>query len=878
MEIAPGTRLGPYEIVAHIGAGGMGTVYRARDTRLARDVALKLLPSTDSSDVRLRERLAREARAISALSHPNICRLFDIGSVDEVDYLVMELLDGESLAERLARGPLPLSEALRIASEIALALDAAHRAGIVHRDLKPGNVMLTRNGARLLDFGLAKTFEGTGNSDAPTAQAPLTMDGAIVGTLRYSAPEQLEGRMVDARTDVFAFGLVLYEMLTGRPAFAAPSRTTMITAILTAEPAPIRSLNPEVPAAIERIVRRCLRKNPEERWQSMQTVAEALRWAGESGEQVLEGLPAPPARRGWIVPLSVAIAVASLALAAFVLFRPRHDDAGARTLRFSVSPPVAMTFGQNPVNAELAVSPDGRMLALIVHEGRTRRLYVRSFDALTARPIDGTDGVMGPFWSPDSKWIGFFSGGQLKKVPAGGGPVQTVCVAQGGHGSWSRAGDILFFEWGDATSEAVRVVRESGGAIRNVTNEKLGWGMWPFFLPDDRHFLFFRLGNPDHTGICIGSLDNPAEERLLLKVNSRGEVHGGELFYVRDAVLLRQRFDLQRLAVEGDPLPVAEEVFNFAFTGAANFSISDDGGTLAWQRSALPTQLVWRDFAGRELARLGGADFYRTFTLAPDERRVAADLFDRTTQSPDIWLVDAERGVKTRVTTSARSASSPVWLHRRNALVITAGDPENPANAPDVHLLTLDDGSMRRMGRADGVKYPTSVTADDANVVVTLNRGRRREILMQPTAGGALVPLGSGGKSDEADAVLSPDQRWLAFESDESGRPEVYIQPFGRKGERLRVSTDGGGEAQWGPDGKALFFVDPAGMLIKAELQGEDRLRVARTTVLFRVSSAGMMEFESLGLRHYAVVRDRILVRELPGGEDADPVAVLIRK
>jgi eukaryotic-like serine/threonine-protein kinase len=877
VDIAPGTRLGPYEIVAHIGAGGMGTVYRARDTRLSREVAVKLLPSSTSSDPRLRERLAREARAISALSHPNICRLYDVGSADGADYLVMELLDGESLAGRLARGPMPLDDALRIAAEIAAALDAAHRAGIVHRDLKPGNVMLTRNGARLLDFGLAKEFVQPSDADAPTVQAPLTADGAIVGTLRYMAPEQLEGGAVDARTDVFAFGLVVYEMLTGRPAFDAPTQTSLITSILTAEPPPIRSLNPAVPASIDRLVRRCLRKNPEERWQSMQSLGESLRWATDSSETDVGRASTRPGRDGLkpVVHIALAIALVALAALGYLLFRGRGAEAPARTLRFSIYPPPGRTFAQHPVNGELALSPDGRALAFVAHEGRKRSLYVRPLDALASRQIEGTDGASGPFWSPDGKWIGFFAAGQLKKVSAEGGPVAVLCAGQGGHGSWSRGGDILFFDWGATSDEDLRRVRESGGAIGHATANKDGWSLWPSFLPDGRHFLFFRLTAPERTGLYVGSLDDPKSERMLLRTDSRGEVRGGGLYFVRDGVLLRQPFDLKKLALTGEAQPVARDVFNFVFTGGAIFSVSDDAKTIAWQRSALPTQLVWRDLTGRELGRVGGEELYRNFSISPDGRRIAADLFERTTQSPDIWLIDLERGVKTRLTTDTHTAGAPVWLHRGESLVITTGDPEKPANAPDLTLLTLADGSLRRLAHVPSVKYPTSITADDAQIIFTLHSGRWRSIQMIPLAGGKPVPLGSAAY-DEADAQLSPDQHWLAFESDQSGRPEIYIQPFGRTGEKVRVSADGGTEPQWSPDGRALFFINPARNLVRADLEAGDQLRVTGTMVLFRVSSAGMMEFESLGLRHYAVAKDRILVRELPGGEDADPVTVLV--
>jgi Tol biopolymer transport system component len=877
VDITPGTRLGPYEIAARIGAGGMGTVYSARDTRLGRSVAIKVLSSTASADPRLRERLAREGRAVSALAHPNICQLYDVGSADGIDYLVMELLDGQSLADRLSRGPLAVGEALRIAAEVAMALDAAHRAGIVHRDLKPGNIMLTRNGARLLDFGLAKAMRQDADSDAQTVEG-LTKEGAVVGTLRYMAPEQLEGLAVDSRADVFAFGLVVYEMLTARPAFAGNSQAALMTQILTGEPPPIRTTNPEVPAQVERIVRRCLRKNPDERWQSMYSLAEALRWAGESSE---ETPIAPPAvRRRWLVPALAAVALAALAVAAIVLIRGRPIAAPPRTLRFSIAPPPGTTFAQNPVHCELAVSPDGRTLALVGHEGRKRRLFVRALDALSARPIDGTDGAAGPFWSPDSKWIAFFAGGQLKKVPVDGGPVQSIAQAQGGQGSWNRAGQIIFFEWGSTVRDSIKMVRDSGGTIVDITDPKGPWSLWPSFLSDGRHFLFWRLvtfQEPERNGLYVGSIDKPGEERLVVRTMSRGEVRGNEIFYVREAVLVRQRFDPARFAVEGDPAPIADPVSNMTTTGVANFSVSDDGRTVAWQRLALPTQLVWRDWSGRLLSRAVAPELLRHFDISPNGQRIAADLVDRRTQFADIWLFDVARGVKTRLTASVRGSNSPLWLHDGKALVVSSADPAKTATPPDLAVLTLADGSIRPFYPYTGPKYATSITADDKNVIFTVDLGRRRDMQIVPIAGGKPVPLGKG-VYDEADAVLSPDQRWLAFESDESGHPEVYIQPFGRNGEKLRVSTDGGVEPRWAPEGMTLFYIDSEGMLIRADIGGGDRARVDRATVLFHVNSASMMEFEALGLRHYAVTRDRILVRELPGGADTDPLVVLVNR
>jgi len=473
MTVSPGAKFGPYEIVGPLGAGGMGEVYKARDTRLDRTVALKILPGHATDRAELRERFLREARAISSLNHPNICTLHDVGSEEGVDYLVMEYIEGETLAGRLTKGSLPVDQALRFAVQIADALDKAHRQGLVHRDLKPGNIMLTASGAKLLDFGLAKLVQ-TGSGSAathltalPTAEKDLTAAGAIIGTLQYMAPEQLEGREPDARTDLFAFGAVLYEMLTGKRAFAGKSQASLIASIIHTEPPPISSLLPVSPASLDRLVRRCLAKDPDDRWQTARDLAIELHWISGGGAQDAPAPAAPRRRRErfyWLAGLSLV----TLAALPFVLAYFNRPQVGQRPLRFSVLPPEKsiLAAGEAPV-----LSPDGRLLAFVATDAAGKKLlYVRSLDSLVPQPLSGTDGALMPFWSPDSRSLGFFAEGALKTIEAAGGEPLTLTRALTPRGgAWSREGFILFVP---SPSDPVTRIPAAGGEATPVPHDE----------------------------------------------------------------------------------------------------------------------------------------------------------------------------------------------------------------------------------------------------------------------------------------------------------------------------------------------------------------------------------------------------------------------
>jgi len=582
MSLAAGTRLGPYEIVRPIGAGGMGEVYQGRDTRLDRIVAVKVLPSGIATQPEARQRFEREARAVSSLNHPHICTLHDVGHDDGIDFLVMEYLEGETLHARLSKGPLPLEQVLRYSAEISGALAHAHRRGIFHRDLKPGNVMLTKSGAKLLDFGLAKLRPsepvgvGTGSLLA-TQSLEQTEKGTIVGTLLYMAPEQLEGKEADTRTDLFALGAVIYEMATGRKAFAGKSQASVIAAILEREPSPIASISP----ALDRVVRLCLAKDPEERWQSALDLQRELEWIAAGAEQQIM-TPAPRKLAPWIVAAVALLAAAATLLLTFA-GRARQDE--LRSAWLSLPPPKDTKF------ESFAISPDGRRLAFAAADSAgNRKLWVRALDSVRAQPLAGTEGAVMPFWSPDGHSIGFFAAGKLKRIELAGGPAQILCAALTPRGgSWSRDGVILFVP---STRDPVFQVPAMGGDPKPVTTIDASRGenshRWPQFLPDGRHFLYFsRAAQPEMQGVYAGSLDGKTKTRLigtsLAARYASGTKGAAHLLFAHGNALLAQPLDLAHLRVTGEPFRVAEPMRNEG-GGAGHLALSiSETGVLVYE-------------------------------------------------------------------------------------------------------------------------------------------------------------------------------------------------------------------------------------------------------------------------------------------------------
>ncbi|MBI3406584.1 MAG: protein kinase, partial [Acidobacteria bacterium] len=683
MPLSTGTKLGPFEIMSLIGAGGMGEVYRARDMRLERIVALKILNGRVSSHPEVRQRFEREARVVSGLSHPHICTLYDIGHHEGTDFLVMEFLEGETLAQRIARGTIPLDELLRIASQVADALDKAHRQGLVHRDLKPGNIMLTKSGAKLLDFGLAKRIGLTPMSSpaststrvdfprglalskqlsAAHGDSPITEEGAIVGTVQYMSPEQLEAREVEARSDIFSFGAVLHEMATGQPAFSGRSQASVIAAILNAAPAPITATQPQIPVSLEHIVGRCLAKDPDERWQTMRDLRSELQWVAEGCFGATT--PIAHATQPWRTFLPRTVGAIFLLMSIILgssYFRPLVVP--ETSLEFEIPAPEKTIYG-----LAFAISPDGQKLVFeATAAGGQKSLWLRRLDSASARQLSGTSGGTLPFWSPDSRFVGFFGEGKLKKLDIAGGPPQVICdVHDSRGGTWSPNGVIVFSR---TPGEPLYQVSAHGGdaapATALDTRARESSHRWPVFLPDGKHFLFVtRNSDLKDEGISIGSLDSQQGRALLKVASSVAYTQQGYLLYQRDGSLVVHAFDASSQMLLGDPVLLVEvsKVGEDGLTHYASFSVSA-GGTLVFRRGNVNgrSELAWVDRAGKRLSTVSSraGDFHEP-SLSSDGRQVAMDY--REEGMPySIWILDLTRGALSRFTVGTSYYGSPLW-------------------------------------------------------------------------------------------------------------------------------------------------------------------------------------------------------------------------
>jgi serine/threonine protein kinase len=817
MALSAGTRLGPYEIVAPLGAGGMGEVYRARDPRIGRDVAVKVLPAGLSQDHGRLRRFEQEARAAGILNHQNILAIYDVGDHEGSPYLVTELLEGETLRSRMGGSSLPQRKAIEYSLQIAQGLSVAHEKGIVHRDLKPENLFITRDGrVKILDFGLAKLIlpEGpvTGESEDSTLTG-ATEPGAVLGTVGYMSPEQVKGEPVDARSDVFAFGCVLYEMLAGKRAFRRDSAVATVHAIMKEDPPELSQAVENLSPGLERVVRRCLEKNPEERFQSTRDLAFNLEvLSGSSGPApagiVLETKPSKRKPIPWMVAALFA-AIAVLAVFAALHYRSQSET-GTRIVRSTILPPENTAFDN--LFAGFSLSPDGRYLAFHADPAKGKpQLWVRALDSVTARSLAQISGsFLFPFWSPDSKWIGYFDDGKLKKVAISGGQPQTICDAPAGRGgTWNSEGIILFAP--AATNTPLMQVSAGGGTPTPATVLSPGeqGHRLPYFLPDGKHFLFLiNSGAGQPNSVYLGAL--ASKEKVLVLPNASNVAYSepGTLLFVRNGQLMAQPFDAKHFRLTGDPVSLVTESVAFVkVAGAAAFSASRNG-LLAYQvDNTPPSELLWFDRTGKQMGVLGEPGYYDAPRISPDGKKVAVAVASSSDKNTgDIWIYDLARNHFARLTFHPSAYWPSVWSPDGSKIAYSS----DWNGGVKVYVRSsIGEGNEELLHSSSIPEYADSWSSD----------GRFLSFYAQAaqTSGDLwILPLFGDRKAYpflqtpyfESDSHFSPDGRWIAYASNESGRSEVYVRPFDGHGERFQVSSNGGFGPQWRGDGKELFYYE----------------------------------------------------------------------
>ena len=848
MTLVPGTKLGPYEISTALGAGGMGEVYRARDTRLSRDVAIKVLPSHLSSDPDLKARFEREAQSVSSLNHPHICTLYDVGHQDGIDYLVMELLEGETLAGRLQKGALPLKQALQCGIEIAEALENAHKNGIVHRDLKPGNIMLTKGGAKLLDFGLAKpanSMAATVSGSAATMGTALTGEGTIVGTFQYMAPEQIHGENADARTDIFALGAVLYEMVTGKRAFQGKNQVSVMSAILEKEPEPISALQPLAPPALDRLATTCLAKDREERLQTAHDLKLQLEWIRDAGSQA--GLPAPVAARRRISDrvfwASAVILIAAISFFAGMYFR--LANAPEVPIVSQISSPAGGRFAlQGFAAGPPVLSPDGERLAFVaVGSDGKQLLWVRQLNAATAQPLQGSDGATFPFWSADSRYIGFSANNKLSRIDASGGPPLAIAdVAAPWGGTWSRDGTILFAP--SASTTLIYRIPASGGTPQPVTKLDASRGedghLWPQFLPDGKHFLFYASSKGTQNNATYAATLDGGEPKLLVRGDSNAVyAPPGYLLFVREGTLMAQRFDVGSLRLTGDAAPLAEHAAANLSVGRGNFTVSENGilTYATGSGSAGANRILWFDRSGKQTAETGEPGAYFSPRISPDGRKLAVAIGAPGAVNYGIWVFDLARSVPTRLTFSSSLDGHPAWSPDGKTIAFMSN------RSGQFHIYqTAADGTGNTLPVIvdDAGEYNPSYSSDGRYLIfrrLSAQSGAHFEIWAKPLYGDPeAFPV---VQSEATHPALSPDGKWLAYSSQESGRPEIYEVPFLQGSGKWQVSTGGGTWPRWRGDSKELFYLSLDKKITSAEISADgSSLVVGKVAPLFQVNVA----------------------------------------
>ena len=869
MALTSGTRFGPYEIVSALGAGGMGEVYRARDTRLGRDVAIKVLPAHLSSDPELKQRMEREAKAISALQHANICTLYDIGTQEGTNFLVMEYLEGQTLAERLAKGPLPIEQVLKIGTEVAQALEKAHQHGIIHRDLKPANIMLTKAGAKLMDFGLAKPelpiasrAIGPVTPSSPTmnlasltaAVSPLTQKGSIVGTFQYMAPELLQGREADVRSDLFSFGCVLYEMITGRRAFEGKSQLSVFTAILEKDPEPISASQPLAPPMLDRVVSACLAKDPADRFQSAHDVAMDLRWAADS--VTVDSAKSSPKFRKSFAAWAAAFLLALISLAGFLGYRWAKASAELISIHAEIPPPDKFSMDTTGDAGGMPVlSPQGDKIAFVAHSGETKLLWVRSLKSDSAQALDGTAGAAHPFWSPDGRFIGFFAAGKLMKIAVTGGPVATIANAPNSRGgSWS-ANDVIVYA--PDFNGVLAKVSAQGGAAEPATvieRNRHTTHRWPWVLPDGKHFIFLATshtgGDPKQNGIYFGSIDS-TEAHLVLATDSAAQYASGYLLYRANTALVAQPFDPTNGTLSASPIPLVNNLRDDVGVWRSIFAVSQNGLMIYQPGStdSAKSHLVLFDRSGKVLADYDPQEAtttnvrallgVRDVRFSPDNRRVAF------ASGTGIWTLDLERKTKTRITFDQQVSQEPAWSPDGKALIFSSLVTSGGGNV-EIRSKAADGSGSEKTLLAENNNYHNPDWSPDGKYLTYLwGEGEKMVSLwIRPVSGDgkpvAIVQPPSP-QSNLSAYRISPDAHWVAYASDESGQQDLYITSFPEGKGKWRVSSNSGAYPAWSGNGRELFFKDLSdNVLVCTVTPKGSEVEVGAPQRLFHAASPGI--------------------------------------
>jgi Tol biopolymer transport system component len=874
MALSLGTKLGPYEILAAIGAGGMGEVYRARDTRLDRTVAIKILPAQFTSDPVSRQRFEREAKVISSLNHPHICVLHDIGHQDGVDFIVMECVEGETLAKRLEKGPLPLEQVLKVGREIAEALDKAHRNGVVHRDLKPGNIMLTPAGAKLLDFGLAKPAAPMATLATMTGMAPLqspvTQQGTIVGTFQYMSPEQVEGKEVDGRSDIFSLGAVLYEMTTGKRAFGGKTQLSVASAILEKEPAQISSIKPLIPANLDHAIRKCLAKDADERWQTARDLASELKWIGESGSQAAALRGGTKKAAAWLawLPWVLCTALATSLLSGTMWWH--YSKPAGQTMYFSAPLPFEAR--------DMAIAPNGHTVAVVGYRESVRKRVIWLYEVGTqeARSLAETEGGNFPFWSPDGKSLGFFADGKLKKLDISGGRVQTLCDAPSGRGgTWNKDGVILFTPSGQLTDGLHRIPASGGTPLRIKRPDTIPAGTsqrWPMFLPDGKHYLFLAAlitSTSEHDGVFVGLLDSDETHFVMKTTANVAYAAPGYLLFCRDKTVFAQRFDLKSLQLAGEPVAAATEPQYSARVHRALFAVSDSGLLLVQKSSEISrSRLMWFDRKGNEAGTVGNPDVMSNVSLAPSGESVVVDKTDVGSQNTDIWTYDLRRGASKRLTFDPALDAVPVWSPDGSRVIFTS----TRQNVFDLYLKNADGAQEEKLiCHTEIDKYPNAWSHDGKYVLYSQGPD-----LWYLTFSDFKSTLFLKAPSTFKNAQFSPDGKWVAYASNESGRWEIYVTSFPEARGKWQVSSAGGEQPRWRGDGKELFYLSTDAKIMAVPIKPGTGFDPGAPVALFQANPREVIATSEQAIYDVDQNGQRFLINTQIKSAETQPISVIL--